>query len=298
MKAPDRQDTNLVKIQRGLRGILARTPIQRIELRHLNAAGGEAVAMSMDGESLQNEIKTSGGLEQAASLLAEQILAHAEEEAKTLRGVNRFGVAVYNEGDREYKNRILFTLRGSAIEDSDSIEETEPANSNGMVSQMMRHNEILLKSTVQGHEKQVRYYEGMLHMLTNLLTNATEKQIRVLEVTEQLIDRKAERDLEVEHKRKSEQFKTRALEQFMMLSGPLLKKLLPADGAVQATADDHLLITLVASLTEQQVGGIMETLQPEQRAAFFELYSSLKQRHQAVQLGTGENGAAKKENPS
>lgn len=291
MKSEEREDANLVKILRGLRGALARGAIDRIELRHLLETSGEAVALTLSGESLQSDIRAAGNNEAAASALAEQILSHAEEEAKTLRGVNRYGVTVYRPGDSQYCNRTLFTLRGTAIEDSDSIEESEKPNATGLVSQMMRHTEVMARMSEVGHERQVRYYDGMLSQLGRLVENMMEKHVRVLEVTETLLDAKAEREINIKRMETGDAFKKRLLEQFMMTAAPLVHKLTSGNPDVNAAATDNLMVTFAASLKPEQMAQLAQVLAPEQQAIFLELYTALRARHETVAL---ESGDAKK----
>lgn len=283
-------------ILRAVRGALAEGPLDRIEVRHLASDGSEGGrAARFAGEQISGKGVTAEGI-------AEGIVEEIEQDARNFSGVQSYAVLFYKVGEPDYFRRKLVEVRGRD-NTSDKIERSEPANEKGATSMTMRHLETREVALTQRERLVAQQSENLINRLSGMVEKMAETFPRILEAEQALLDRKAERTLEIRRAEKQDKIVEKGVEKLMMYGGPLMAKLLPkiAGSEGTAVATDAMLIDLVSSMTPEQLQTFIATLRPEQRAVFIELYQALRARHQEVKLSddsekhddtTNPNGAS------
>ncbi|MFI5299988.1 MAG: hypothetical protein ACHREM_18015 [Polyangiales bacterium] len=273
--ASDDKTKALGAILRHVRGAFV-GPVDRIEVRHLHGDGGETRVGALSGEKITGKGTTP-------DTIADDLFDFITEDSKIYRGTNRYVILFYRPGEREYTARCPVIIKNSSEKLSDSVEETEPATDKGLLSMGMRHWEQDRRETNREREMLSREREAMITRLMSMCETMSSAFPRILELEQQLTDRREERGLRLRREEKTDKIVERGVEQLMMLSGPLLGKILP--GATgQAVASDAMTIQLLASLKPEQLQGLSQLLTPEQGAIFLELYKSLRDRYERIKL--------------
>lgn len=264
------------KILRAVRGAFAEGNVDRLEVRHLRADGEEARASTLTGDRISGKGVTP-------EHIAEEILQEIIEDSKMFSGVQSYAVLFFRPGEREYSRRVAVQFRGKADKLAQNIEASEPANEKGVAAMLMRGFETMMVRMNQLHETTLRHFAGENDRLSRENMSLRESHLQVLRVGEELIDRKEERRIHLGREAKKDAFIEKGVQQIMMLAGPLMSKVLPGPIG-QSVSSDMMTIQLLASLSQEQIQQLISVLGPDQRAAFVELYGTLRQRYEAVKI--------------
>ncbi|MHB2027583.1 MAG: hypothetical protein ACYCPT_02045 [Acidimicrobiales bacterium] len=266
----------LATVLRSVRGFMGTGPTARINVQHLHADGSEGRAGFLEGEKITGKTATPDAV-------ADEIVEIIENDAKLWRGTNRYVVLFYRPGEREHSARCGVVVQNDKAVLRDSLEESEPANDKGLTSMAMRHMESMMTRMNNMVDMFLKAASDKERIQAEQLSQADNARIRLLQLEQDLLDRKEERHLKIAREAKTDKLVEKGVETVMMLGGPLLGKLLPgAQG--QAVAADAMTIQLMASLTPEQIQALATVLTPEQGAVFLELYKSLRERYEKVKL--------------
>ena len=211
---------------------------------------------------------------------AEQILDFAEEDARTMRGVQRYLVRVYLEERSEPLARRQFTMRGGMLEDDGTFSETEEANTQGLISQQMRHNEALLRLAVSSHLQSSNRDARIIDKLLESNEKLQAQQLEVIDLVQDLKDRKATREREDREAERSSERKDRIVSTLEPLVPIALMKLLPSAGGA-AVGKQEATKKFLTSLDGEQIGAIMAALTEEQRIGLQAVIASMMQDEEA-----------------
>ena len=253
-----RSDANATRLIRWCRNLFhkERKPI-RFELRQLG--GGESRVADIDdfaGKSPEDII--------------DQLYDLANDDAHAFRGLVKYAVLAYAD-DGPYISRAFFSVEGRGME-SDFIEESEAPNEKGQMSQTLRHNEAYTRLTLSALNSLIHTQSRNLDKKDEQLNKLMDQHFRVIEAYEHLMDRAFERQMQLREQEKTEQMKEALLEKVGVFLPVLAGKLLPQSNNPVA-GEEHIL-TLIASLTEDQIAALGAVLKPEQAASFIELYKT------------------------
>lgn len=151
---------------------------------------------------------------------------------------------------------------------------TEPANEGGFLAQVMRHKEVMLRTTVSAQDKTFRHLGQALEMVSTRLERSEERYAKALELLEALTLH--------EHERKIELVQVEAKTEALRKIGDQVAGLLPdvAAGLVGKVRGGSAKSALVArqlfeSLNQTQLNGILQSLEPEQQHHVIQLMREL-----------------------
>lgn len=275
---PTANNDALSKILRAVRGAFAEGPVEKIAIRHLRADGEEANANVLSGDKISGKGVTP-------EQIADQIMEDISDDSKMFSGIASYAILFFKPGEQGYSRRVAVQLRGKADKLAKDIETTEPANEKGLVALAMRSMNDMMNRLNQNQDMLMRFITSENARLAMENQRLSESHIQVLQVGQDLIDRKEERGIRIERQKKQDRIVERGVEQVMMLAGPFLSKILPANSpAGQAVSTDLMTVQLLSSLSPQQIDAIASTLLPDQRSAFVELYGALRTRYENVQI--------------
>jgi hypothetical protein len=164
-----------------------------------------------------------------ATELRDLLMQRAKDQAQAMMHITRFIVFARTPkddaqkgGKETYKARFEFCLRGDAARAMGLTSmETEPPTERGMLAQMMRHNEALMRMTTEGMGQVMEQMTEQIRSLGERATAAESVQVEFRE--------KINNANEDEHKRKMEQIKElNRQERLNALSDQATKLLMPA----------------------------------------------------------------------
>lgn len=214
--------------------------------------------------------------------LVNEILNEAWDDAESLGGIQKYKVEAYFGTKKRAGRKKRFSMH--AGEDASDSEFSEPANGKGLVAQQMRHNEALMKMSVNSFGQMMKMLGSQLEKTQAALDDALEKNYQMIELRERLLSEQEERELQRVMVMKQEDRKDELVEGVKLLLPSVVRrvsgKLLPEN----ANADDNLAVeslkALASSLSQEQIQAIMSSLKPQQTVAFMEVLKTIGESEQ------------------
>lgn len=226
----------------------------------------------------------------AIAFMAEVILQAAEDHAESLTGhTERYALAVV--GESVALARTGFRVSTYDVEEDEDT--TEPPTKRGIMGQQMRHNEGLVKLLVQAQMTTATAQERIIERQSLLLEGIFEKQLRLVALTEEVLSKKAERELAVAESAARLDAKRDIFQSVKLLLPTVVNRIagddiLPKGGNPAAMA----LETLAETLTDAQLEAIVNAVEPDQGEQLIAMMEQIGNGEGAIVLVTFRNWAA------
>lgn len=245
----------------------------RLTLRH--SAGGNKTAPVSD-----MAVDPSQAAEDVASSLYEA----ANDDAAGLGGLQAYVITSHFSPDPDrVRERFAFRIYTETDDDPSKFDPTEGPNTEGLLKQMMRHTEAMMRVSVMQIAESQRIMSRNLERQAQTNDLLTSKHLEMLESYEELVSMKAQRDIDkMQVVAKVERENTMIEKAGALL--PILvnrisgQKILPE----KATPEQMMLDQFMAGITEDQMKGMMGLLKPEQVLVVMELYEAARKRSEAT----------------
>lgn len=252
-------------------GVLENRPCQQIQLRQTSVGGSDSVLWYTDLDIEDEDISAYDDTK--LQEMANQIAEIAQQDTDGMGEVTTFQVVAKYRGDNSPAKRSP-TLRLSP----DNVEETgglsEPANKDGILKQLMRHNEAIMRTLVHSASSTHQYQTRMLEVLSNAQIQSQEKQLEAARMIEELQTEQHERDLATEESRRKAR-QTDELITTVKRLGPVVVNKLVGKNVVPMTAtpQSEMVDNLLKEVTPEEAAQIYEVLGPK-AAPLMEMYLS------------------------
>lgn len=212
--------------------------------------------------------------------LHEEVEERALRQANTLGGVHNFLFEVYDAGGGSLGTEV-FRVGAEALEGERSM-LSEPANEGGVVAQLMRQNEALVRTGVYERKEMTHAFKEVQQAMGKLLSlshgraeYAEGKYLEAMQVFQQAIVGEQKHTLELERARGNADAKRQLAEKVSnyipYVLGAFVKNG-PLKNASQATAIG--VKNLFESLKQEQIEAILGLMTPEQQRALFTVFQS------------------------
>ncbi len=161
---------------------------------------------------------------------------------------------------------------------------------------LMRHTDSAVRMSLSAANDIIRTLERQLREHSIQMQRMGQVHFQVLELQQKMMDRQAQRDLEIRKQDASEKRKAQMFEKLSVLWPIAAKKIFGAEGKdVGQILGEEQLGGILEGLTTEQLTAIAGSLNSEQQASFFELYKAYKAR-KAHHNGDGPDPSEKKAN--
>lgn len=209
---------------------------------------------------------------------ASSIMMAATDDANGLGGIHKYSLASYYV-ERPEAPRERFSFRIIAEQnDEDGMDDlaTEDASGKGITSQLMRHNEAIMRVSTMGTNDLIRHYQAMLAAQMARNGELEERYNTMVGMAEELASLKHERDLATLRATHDMKQKDQMVEKGMLLLPTLInkmtgKKLLPEN----TSAEKEALLQFGKSLSPEQLEKMSQVLSPVQFITVIELLKSV-----------------------
>jgi len=211
--------------------------------------------------------------------LAVLIMGRAYHDASSRRGTIRYGVNAYRNNEKVHFDRFSFRLEGG-LTYSDKEDPAYQATEGGVLAMTLRHLEFTMKLFMQGQAENDRVKSQQLAEANRQLMRYSAQHYRIMELSEAMLDRRAERDLAVREQDQKEKRKQMMFEKFLVLLPIVARKFLgggPDKGPDKVLAEEQL-NSLLESITEEQLRDLVPLFTDEQRVSFFTMYTEYQAR--------------------
>jgi hypothetical protein len=224
----------------------------KVVLRHLNLEGkpqGDVGAIATKIEEGAEE----DGIEPLLHQIAEKLQGDADN---VNQGVQTYGVYASYPSDRGYVPRYKVRVAPSDVEIQRDFAPTEPPTEKGLVAQMQRHLEAILRTTTVATGHVFQLMQGEIKRMAEMNEKFAGQQIDVMILMQDLVDNTHGRRIKEREAEANLAMKESALGKLEMVAPVLLNRL----AGKQIFPEENRSLMLMAQL--------LETMSPEQQAAF------------------------------
>jgi hypothetical protein len=208
----------------------------------------------------------------------DDLLEIIDSDASGLGGLQRYAIEAMREGCSTPDSRYVCRVEGhdKDVDDGDEF-DTESPSIEGITSQQMRHTEVLARQLSMTSGSALQAMSRIIDRQATHIEAMMEQRIRSIEVVEEAMTRKHERDMELLESSSKEQRKDQAVEQLLLLAPAVVnrlggKKLVPE----AATPREMMLKGFIDSLEQSQFEGIASKLTPAQQITLVQLLQEFK----------------------
>lgn len=267
---------------------------RKLQIRHITSAG------KVGTEVATIEIE-AGSLSQDSYIdtLTSEIEMACYDDAEGIGGVQKYVIIPHYGEKLEAAGRfILRVAAGDDTEDGGEI-DSEPATKNGLVSQLMRHNEALMRTAVASTGQIIQLQNRVIARQQEHIETMMGKHFDTTVELEGLVSQRHERDLAT----KRAAFKIEQTKEIVGKVTQLLpvvvnkiagKKVMPE----KVTPKDVMIRELMGSLTTEQMNTVASALKPEQMILLSEIYQGEASEHGKEQEEKAKKEAEEKANES
>lgn len=216
-------------------------------------------------------------------VLAEEIRAKMNDEARQLRGPTLFALFSFRPDRPMHVDRMMRRVEGSGGSGSAIFGETEMADPRGIVAMMMRHSEAAARIALGQTLEIVEHYKSIGKEQAERVSTLEERQAENIKLFERLMSLQHERDMEKMRESRKDEGRAFVRQKIDLIAPVLLSKVLSAGmGKGQGSVmGEELLRQFLKSLQPAQVQAIIGALGPEQIVSMVELYERYSDREDA-----------------
>lgn len=252
------------------------TPLAKFVLRNAayGSRGGEVEEFDVAGEMTPEQV----------SAFAEQIVQSAKRDADAAGTKLQSYLLMALEEDASTGPRFRFRIRGEGDEE-DSGEERP--DKDGIVSQMMRHNEALMRMATMGASSTIMQLTKQLEAANAVIAKQNEQRQAMLEVVEEARTAQHDREMQAFIVNSNEERKTKAFDTVAEKVGALWPVVINKLSGKQllSEGETNVLQGFVNGLSQQQLAQIASCLSTEQRIALMKIYQEVQSKKPAASDG-------------
>lgn len=232
------------------------------------------------------------------------IYTAAEMDARQFAGMQTYFAFFYiDDGKDGQMLRSSFRIQGGkgASEDLMSMEGSEAPTGKGLISQLMRHTEASTRTALMGAQAAQNTLVTIINNMSAQLARSEAREIRVMELHENLLDKTFERDMKRENQKSMREVATTLGNQLLPMigaklmgagGGPPSPPPPPVTAPPAAPEDPHqppasqeaqvlaFIQQLVVSFTDEQIMMMAGQMDQTQKDGFLQVYKFFKM-HQA-----------------
>lgn len=139
-----------------------------------------------------------GARDEWTDTTALEIYSRIQAEASTLGGLQKYALYSYFSDDNEgHVSRHLIRIQGADEDEDGSDLNSEAPDKGGLTSQAMRHAEAYAKIQTGSQMSVLSAYQGIVTRLSAMCEKLMDAKLESIDVIEQLIGRKHEREIEL-----------------------------------------------------------------------------------------------------
>ena len=254
----------------------------KIQLRHLS------VDRKIQGDVASFAVKLDPGSDEIGPLI-DSICDAAQKDADDLAsGIQNYALYAFFPEDLNYLPRKVFRVIGENEDFERELSPSEPPTEKGLVSQLMRHNESIMKTMTVSQG----YMTGTLQRENQRLAEMNEKfsqqQIDFMVLLQDTMDQSHSRRLAEKKEEVGQAMRQAVISKLDALVPVIINRL--AGTTVMPIEDPSFLLmgSLLESLSTEQQLAFLNNLNETQKPLFAEMLSAYEKK-KAASMGTTPN---------
>lgn len=202
------------------------------------------------------------------------------------------------------KARVIFSLKVNSTEDEDIEDIDDLPNKRGLISQLMRHQEKIMRIAVGSTQKVIKTLETQNQKKDERIDQLESNQINTIKMIEDLVSGRHVRDLELRKLEREEKHKDQAIGMLMTAMPMLANKLMGgAQGAANvqgsggpiagASPIETMVEGLMSSMTSEQFNNLVKSglFSPDQMMLLAEIARTIQAKQDAAAGGQSASGS-------
>lgn len=269
-------------------------PVVKLQLRHIHTGNstkdGEVCSTRIPHNEYRDE--DTGHSTFACPLddaeirdLAFDFQSQAHEDAEGLGGRQRYKLFVYRKFETHPTIRLTFRMQAENVEEDVSGISENPDMS-GITSQLMRHNEVIMRTGTMGANQTIALQCRTIARLNEQVEMLLAERRKNIELYEQLQSQQHERDMEMQEAKQSAEHKNELFSQVRLLLPTVVnkvagRKILPET----ISSNEALMEELLMNFDEDQYKALEVVLKPAQRLALASIWEKIldKREHEKAE---------------
>jgi hypothetical protein len=255
-------------LYRDIRGQFTKGRPLRVALRHIRT-GGQA---GVDADVTSWEADHFEGLD--PNEFTQTVITDILEDAKIFPPVvQKYGLFFFHKNTQSYNHRIFVTVKGGGPTDSGDVFSSEEPNDAGRMAQIMRHDEGFVRLTLGALQGTLNSQQRQLERSEALVEKLMAGFVPTMDALSRVMDRQAEREFDMDRKRKNYAMLDQAGEKIMqiapfVIAGKLKDKNPEMASIIMKAASDPAREILKILMAEMQAN-------PEKATEIFEKVGAL-----------------------
>ena len=217
-----------------------------------------------------------------------QVIQAAQDDANNLHsGVQLYAVFAYYLNDQTYTPRCWFRVSAEEEYDPETTanDPSEPATAQGLMSQLMRHNEAIMRTSViqTSHVIQVLQQENASQR--ELLAKQAEQSIDAMAMIQETLDNATQRAIETKNAQMKQDIIAGVFEHLKLIIPVALNKLAGQKIAPETDASLHAAGRALRGHAQGAAGGVrLEVPEPRPGGSIRRVHRDLREAQGAAHL--------------
>jgi hypothetical protein len=200
-KEVDADAGKFADLYRDMRGQFtkAKGKLHKVVLRHVRMGskgdgGGDADVSQWDAEHFEGKDPND---------FTGEVITDIMEDVRIFPPtVQRYGVFFWHKDTTNYQHRLFVTVQGGGPGESGDVFGSESVDNEGRMSQIMRHDEGYTRLALQALHNTLNSKDKQIDQLAQMNQGLMQQLIPVIMTVQDVLDRTAERDFNLERKKK------------------------------------------------------------------------------------------------
>jgi len=214
----------------------------------------------------------------------------------SVTGVEKYSIQTFHGEDNKPTATFSIRVKGENSDGEDDGLLSEPATKSGLLAQLMRHNEAIMRMSTVGTHDILKSMNAQIHNQEAVIEKLLNEKFDNIGMVDELISRKDERELAHAKASHDMEMKEKLFDKGMLLAPMIANKLLgKGNGGQKALPEDTSAVeqemhSLATTLTEDELRQILKILPPEKALVLVDIFKTVcDKQDQLLQKKSDEN---------
>jgi len=237
------------------------------------------------GDVAQFPVKLEEGSDEIEPLLM-QIAEAAQNDANDLNsGVQSYAIYAYFAQDRNYVPRKIFRVSSVDEEIERDVNPSEPPTEKGLTSQLMRHNEAIMRQMTIATGMQLQTMQRENQRLAEMNERYSQQQVDFLVLVQDLLDNATRRRLDERQQEASLAIKEEAMQKLAALVPVVINRMAGQQILPVEDKSFMLMASFLENLTDEQQQQLLNQCSDSQKMVLAEILSEYEKKKSRMAQG-------------